>query len=52
MAQNRALFSFGVFAIAGEVACLAAAVLALPALLTLWEQRPPMQTARRHVAVS
>jgi predicted RND superfamily exporter protein len=51
MAQNRALFSFGVFAIAGELACLATAVLALPALLTLWEQRQPLATARRHVTV-
>jgi hypothetical protein len=52
MAQNRALFSFGVFAIAGELACLATAVLALPALLTLWEQRTPWQAARGPVTVS
>jgi len=38
MAQNRALFSFGVFAILGELACLATAVLALPAAFALWEQ--------------
>jgi predicted RND superfamily exporter protein len=48
MAQNRALFSFGVFAIAGELACLVTAVLALPALLSLWEQRPPLRGAQRH----
>jgi hypothetical protein len=35
VAQNRALFSFGVFAVAGELACLATALLALPAALVL-----------------
>ncbi|HEV8244875.1 MAG TPA: MMPL family transporter [Polyangiaceae bacterium] len=35
MAQNRALFSFGVFAIAGEITCLSTAVLALPAAIIL-----------------
>lgn len=39
MAQNRALFSFGVFAIAGELACLATAVLVLPAAVSLWNAR-------------
>lgn len=39
MAQNRALFSFGVFAVAGELACLVTAVVALPAVLVLWQQR-------------
>ncbi|HWA77636.1 MAG TPA: MMPL family transporter [Polyangiaceae bacterium] len=52
MAQNRALFSFGVFAIAGELTCLATAVLALPALLTLWENRTPLHSAGRPVEVS
>jgi hypothetical protein len=33
LVQNRALFSFGVFAISGELASLGAAVLALPAVL-------------------
>jgi predicted RND superfamily exporter protein len=51
MAQNRALFSFGVFAITGELTCLATAVIVLPALLSLWEHRTPIQT-ERHVAVS
>lgn len=51
MAQNRALFSFGVFAIAGELTCLATAVLALPALLSLWEHRTPMQRAGHPVEV-
>ncbi len=35
VAQNQALFSFGVFAVAGEIACLATAVIALPAVITL-----------------
>ncbi|MFZ5896629.1 MAG: efflux RND transporter permease subunit [Myxococcota bacterium] len=39
MAQNRALFSFGVFAITGELACLATAVLVLPAAVSLWSKR-------------
>lgn len=33
VAQNRALFSFGLFAVAGEIACLFTAVVVLPALL-------------------
>ena len=32
-AQNQALFSFGVVAILGEIACLTTAVVVLPALL-------------------
>lgn len=39
MAQNRALFSFGVFAITGELTCLATAVLVLPAAASLWSGR-------------
>ena len=35
MAQNQALFSFGLFAVTGELACLMTAVLALPAALSL-----------------
>jgi predicted RND superfamily exporter protein len=35
LARNRALFLFGLVAVMGEVACLSAAVLALPACLTL-----------------
>jgi uncharacterized protein len=34
LVENQALFSFGVFAISGEIASLAAAVLALPAVLS------------------
>jgi predicted RND superfamily exporter protein len=33
LAQNRALFSFGVMAVAGEIACLTTAVVLLPAAL-------------------
>ena len=33
LVENQALFSFGVFAISGEIAALTAAVLALPAVL-------------------
>lgn len=35
VAQNQALFSFGLFAVTGEVACLLTAVLSLPAML-MW----------------
>jgi predicted RND superfamily exporter protein len=35
VAQNQALFSFGVFAVAGEIACLGTAVWFLPAALRL-----------------
>jgi predicted exporter len=40
VAQNRALRSFGELAISGELACLATAVLVLPAFLA-WRARPP-----------
>jgi predicted RND superfamily exporter protein len=35
LARNRALFLFGVIAVIGEIACLTAAVFALPAWLVL-----------------
>ena len=38
-AKNQALFSFGVFAVAGEVTMLATAAVALPAALALRERR-------------
>jgi hypothetical protein len=38
VARNQALFSFGVLAVLGEVACLAAALFALPAVLRWREQ--------------
>lgn len=47
MAQNRALFSFGVFAITGELTCLVTAVLVLPAAASLWNgRRRPGQPSR------
>src|SRR5690606_9310748 len=39
MAQNQALFSFGLLAILGELTCLGTAVITLPALLALRERR-------------
>ncbi|HEX9618708.1 MAG TPA: MMPL family transporter [Polyangiaceae bacterium] len=47
VAQNQALFSFGVFAVAGELACLMTAVVSLPAALTLLSRR----SAKRSGAV-
>ncbi len=43
VARNQALISFGLLAVLGEVACLAAALLALPAVLRWREldRRPP-----------
>ncbi|MGD0530356.1 MAG: MMPL family transporter, partial [Polyangiaceae bacterium] len=42
LAQNRALFLFGLLAVLGEVACLSTAVVVLPACLEWWGAR------RRH----
>jgi predicted RND superfamily exporter protein len=39
MANNRALYLFGVIAVLGEITCLAAAVVALPSALTLLHRR-------------
>jgi uncharacterized protein len=39
VADNRAIFSFGLTAVLGEVACLSAALLALPALLVVRDRR-------------
>jgi predicted RND superfamily exporter protein len=39
VADNRALFSFGVVAVLGEIACLVSAVVVLPAVLVLWSGR-------------
>ncbi len=46
VAQNQALFSFGVFAVAGELACLGTAIIALPAALSL-RKREPVPSAER-----
>ena len=37
VARNQALFSFGVLAVVGELACLAAALFALPAVVR-WKE--------------
>ena len=36
LAQNRALFLFGLLAVIGEIACVATAILVLPAFVVLW----------------
>ena len=36
LAKNQALFLFGAVAVIGEVSCLVAALLALPAVLLVW----------------
>jgi uncharacterized protein len=41
LAKNRALFLFGATAVLGEIACLTAAVVALPALLVALRRRHP-----------
>ena len=40
LAENRALFLFGLLAVLGELVCLAAGVLLLPALLLVLPRRP------------
>lgn len=45
VAQNRALFSFGVCAVAGELTCLATALFALPAALQSLPGREPERPA-------
>jgi len=39
LAQNRALFLFGLLAVIGEITCLTIAVLAMPAAVTWWRAR-------------
>jgi predicted RND superfamily exporter protein len=51
MAENRALFLFGLLAVLGEITCLLAAVIALPAAIE-WvgrHRRGPRASAERHV---
>jgi predicted RND superfamily exporter protein len=48
LAENRALFLFGVLAVLGEIACLVVALVSLPAFLVLWGRR---SEARRRAAV-
>ena len=45
LAQNRALFLFGLLAVLGEVACLTTAVVVLPASLEWWGGRRRMRPA-------
>jgi predicted exporter len=47
LVENQALFSFGVFAISGELASLTAAVLALPAVLS-WLTNASRERRSRH----
>jgi predicted RND superfamily exporter protein len=47
LVENQALFSFGVFAISGEIASLTAAVLALPAVLS-WLTSASAERKSRH----
>jgi uncharacterized protein len=47
-ARNRALQGFGLMAILGEVACLSAAIVALPAFLTWRRARPLYEQSPRH----
>jgi predicted RND superfamily exporter protein len=37
VAQNRGLFLFGLFAVLGELTCLATAVIVLPSVLLLYQ---------------
>jgi predicted RND superfamily exporter protein len=46
VARNQALISFGLLANVGELACLAAALLALPAVLRWRELRAAERAAR------
>jgi predicted RND superfamily exporter protein len=48
MAQNRALFLFGLLAVLGEVSCLAVALVSLPALVLVIGRRTRVLRATRH----
>jgi hypothetical protein len=52
VARNQALVSFGILADLGEVACLAAALLALPAMLRWRELVRARRAATAHAAVA
>ena len=39
LAENRALFSFGILAVLGEVCCITTAVVALPAVVILFARK-------------
>jgi uncharacterized protein len=42
LAQNRALFLFGLVAVLGELSCLFTAVVVLPAVLASWSRQSPV----------
>jgi hypothetical protein len=46
VADNRAIFSFGLTAVLGEITCLSAALVALPALLILRDRRAARASAK------
>jgi predicted RND superfamily exporter protein len=46
MAQNRALYLFGLLAVLGEIACLSVALAALPAVVLLLQRRRPSSVPR------
>jgi len=48
IAQNRALYLFGLLAVLGEVCCLSTAIITLPAVLIVFQRR----RRRAHAAVS
>lgn len=50
VAQNQALFSFGVFAVVGEFTCLLTAVVVLPAIIMLWERKKAARNIRGHLS--
>ena len=49
-ARNQALHGFGSMAILGEVACLMAAIIALPAALLWWRKRAARRSGDRRAA--
>jgi len=51
LAKNRALYLFGATAVLGEVACLTAAVVALPALLVILRRRKKRKLAASAAAM-
>ncbi len=60
IAQNQAFVSFGTLAVLGEITCVTAAVVCLPAFLHYWERRktiaaqpaPDLTTRREHYEIN
>ena len=46
LAQNRALFLFGLLAVLGEISCLTTALIALPAALVVFDRRGAIRLSR------